>query len=95
MAHTMAARIASVRAFTMPVAARGLFIHGRPRCLRTLSRRLSAEEYRTPPANDPRYTGPPTYPSHLLKPVFKVKDEEKGMSRPVFGGGSPGMMPIQ
>jgi hypothetical protein len=56
---------------------------------------LAAEEYRSPPANDTRYTGPPTYPSHLLKPVFKVKDEEKGMNRPVFGGGSPSMMPIQ
>src|SRR5690349_11095335 len=56
---------------------------------------LTAEEYRSPPANDTRYTGPPTYPSHLLKPVYKVKEDDKGMSRPVFGGGSPGMMPIQ
>lgn len=55
---------------------------------------LYAEEYRSPPANDPRYTQAPTYPSHLLKPVFKPKEEEK-MNRPVLGGGGPGMMPMQ
>jgi hypothetical protein len=56
---------------------------------------LSAEEYRTPPANDARYTQPPTYPSHLLKPVYKPKDDDKAAARPAFGGGSPGMMPGQ
>lgn len=57
---------------------------------------LLAEEYRSPPTNDSRFTQPPTYPSHLLKPVFKQKDDDK-VSRPVFGGGSggPGGMPMQ
>lgn len=37
-----------------------------------------AEEYRSPPQNDQRFTQAPSYPSQLLKPVVKVKDEENG-----------------
>lgn len=53
------------------------------------------EEYRSPPPNDPRFAGAPTYPSQLLKPVVKVKDEETGtgLRRAPIGtaGNMPGM----
>ena len=54
----------------------------------------NGEEYRSPPANDPRFTQAPSYPSHLLKPVVKVKDEETGtgLRRAPIGGG--GGMPM-
>jgi hypothetical protein len=56
---------------------------------------LAAEEYCSPPVNDARYTQPPSYPSHLLKPVFKQREDDSGPRRPVIGGGTPGMMPMQ
>ncbi|MBL8823519.1 MAG: hypothetical protein JNJ77_13100 [Planctomycetia bacterium] len=59
------------------------------------------EEMRSPPPDDPRFTQAPSYPSHLLKPVVKVKDEETGtglrrapigagMGGPMGGAGGPG-----
>lgn len=53
----------------------------------------TAEEYRSPPPDDTRYTQAPNYPSQLLKPVVKIKDEESGtgLRRGPIGGG--GMMP--
>lgn len=60
-----------------------------------------AEEFRSPPSDDPRFTQAPSYPAHLLKPVVKVKDEETGtglrrapigagMGGPMGGAGGPG-----
>lgn len=49
------------------------------------------EDLRSPPASDPRYTQPPTYPPALLKPVAKIKDEESGTGLRRAPVGSPGM----
>jgi len=51
------------------------------------------EELRSPPPSDPRYTEAPSYPSQLLKPVVKVKDEETGTGLRRAPVGSPGNMP--
>lgn len=52
------------------------------------------EEYRSPPAQDARFTEPPTYPSHLLKPIYKVKDDGPDSQRKAFGAGAgPGSGP--
>lgn len=52
------------------------------------------EELRSPPPDDPRFTQAPSYPSHLLKPVVKVKDEETGtgLRRAPIGAGMGGPM---
>ena len=47
------------------------------------------EEFHSPPAQDTRYTEPPTYPSHLLKPVYKAKDDNPENFRKSFGPGGP------
>ena len=54
----------------------------------------NGEEYRSPPADDARFTQAPSYPSHLLKPVVKVKDEETGSGLKRAPIGSSGMMPM-
>jgi hypothetical protein len=48
------------------------------------------EEYRSPPAQDTRYTEPPSYPSHLLKPVYKPKEDAQENFRKTFGAGGMG-----
>jgi hypothetical protein len=50
------------------------------------------EEYRSPPAQDARYTEPPTYPSHLLKPIYKIKEDGPDNPRKASGVG-PGVGP--
>lgn len=52
------------------------------------------EELRSPPADDSRYTQAPSYPSQLLKPVVKMKDEENGtgLRRAPIGQGGMGPM---
>lgn len=52
------------------------------------------EEYRSPPPNDPRFTEAPSYPSQLLKPVVKVKDEENGTGLRRAPVGTQGNMPM-
>lgn len=51
------------------------------------------EELRSPPPTDPRYAEAPSYPSQLLKPVVKVKDEETGTGLRRAPVGTAGNMP--
>lgn len=55
---------------------------------------MQTEELRSPPPDDPRFTQAPSYPSHLLKPMVKVKDEETGtgLRRAPIGAGMGGPM---
>jgi len=51
------------------------------------------EELRSPPPNDPRFVEAPSYPSQLLKPVVKIKDEDGGTGLRRAPVGTAGNMP--
>lgn len=52
------------------------------------------EELRSPPPTDPRFAEAPNYPSQLLKPVVKIKDEDGGTGLRRAPVGTAGNMPM-
>ncbi len=51
------------------------------------------EEFILPPANDPRFTQPPTFPTKTLNQdaIRKDRDKEDGVPSGFRGGSRPGM----